>query len=78
MQAGPGPDPRVLLLATVQGDLPIRTSVPLPAGVSLTVEVARTPTAQVTVRLRGALSDETTGFVPLAALRPVANSPTSP
>ncbi len=46
-----GPDPRVPLLATPKGDIPLRTATPLPEGARLEVEVTRTSPQQVTVRL---------------------------
>ncbi len=46
-----GPDPRIPLLATPKGDIPLRTATPLPEGARLEVEVARTSPQQVTVRL---------------------------
>ncbi|TAL03801.1 MAG: hypothetical protein EPO08_03115, partial [Rhodospirillaceae bacterium] len=49
--AAPGPDPRLVLLATAGGDIPLRTPAPLPDGATLTVEVLRSSPAQVTVRL---------------------------
>src|SRR5690349_16291648 len=47
----PSADPKLALLATATGDVPLRLPTPLPHGTELTVEVVRASPAQVTVRL---------------------------
>ncbi len=47
----PTPDPRVLTLQTAAGPVSLRTPAPLPDGATVTLEVLRASTAQVSVRL---------------------------